>query len=312
MPPKPKFPDEIEQEITRRHHNGERIYLLAREYGVWPSRIRAAIERHGGQFIDFDYKFNEHVFDDLNSEQACYWLGFLFADGYVDSAGLSIKLAPKDKEHLVKLKQFFQAEQPIRHITEVYKGKTSHRVLLQISDKNFGLKLNSLGIITDRPDPLNALSPVPKHMLHHWFRGLFDGDGCAHKESKLTFLAPTPILVVLRNYLIDKQALALRVNAPNGSKIVEYQYISRLHFGGVHQCRRIADCLYLDATIWMPRKRLVIDGWQSRPLKRVEFRCEYCDKAFSLAPWQTRGRTVRFCSLSCSTSHNNKLRKKLK
>lgn len=52
------------------------------------------------------YNFNEHFFDGLN-EQSSYWLGFLYADGYVrmkdgKSGELKIKLKDTDKSHIEK------------------------------------------------------------------------------------------------------------------------------------------------------------------------------------------------------------------
>ena len=30
-------------------------------------------------------KFNEHIFDVIDTEEKAYWLGFIFADGYIGS-----------------------------------------------------------------------------------------------------------------------------------------------------------------------------------------------------------------------------------
>lgn len=261
MPPKPKLSTDIEQEIAQRHLSGERIYLLAREYNVWPSRIRSAIERHGGQFVSFDYKFNEHAFDVLDNEQACYWLGFIFADGYVSPEGLRINIKRSDEQHLHKFKAFMQADQSVGYDVSRAKGRDHLRAHIMIADRQFAKKLAALGIEKDRPDPLRSVLSIPSHLIHHWFRGFFDGDGCAHKTGDLTFLGPEPILMLLRTALRDCGTLALRSIAPDGPRIIVKPSICRLHFSGVIQCRRIAEYLYRDATVWMERKRTIIDNW---------------------------------------------------
>lgn len=308
MPPKPTFSYEIEQEIARRHLAGEQIYLLAREYNVWPSRIRAAIERHGGQFVSFDYKFNEHAFDALDNEQVCYWLGFIFADGYVAEEGVRINIKRSDEQHLHKFKAFLQADQPIVQSFTSTKGVQHPRSSIMISNRKLAQQLSDLGIQVDRPDPLRAISKIPNDLLCHWFRGMFDGDGCAHETRRLTFLSQEPILIVLKHELMKRSLIAQRPSFPNGPSIhgVSENRIFRLSISGFTQCRRVADYLYQDATVWMERKRDIIDGWQSRTLKRVELRCLYCNEVFSLPPNEMRRR--QFCSLSCSTSHNNKAR----
>lgn len=33
-------------------------------------------------------RFNEHIFDVIDTEEKAYWLGFTYADGYIDSSPL--------------------------------------------------------------------------------------------------------------------------------------------------------------------------------------------------------------------------------
>jgi len=248
--------------IAADHLAGVRLAALGRKYGVYPSSIRSALRRQGVPVDNYTQRFNEEAFSDLGSEHPCYWLGFLFADGSVGISGLQIHLRRSDEPHLEKFRQFLHAEQPLRHTTTRSKGKTYERVSFRVNDRAFGRNLARLGIATDRPDPEDAIAHIPDKMLCHWFRGLFDGDGCAHKTGALTFLGPKPILITLRNTLIGLGSLSLR--SPNGPKIEVKPGICRLHFSGVTQCRRIAEYLYQDATVWMERKRDIIDSWTSR------------------------------------------------
>ena len=47
-------------------------------------------------------KFNENVFDSIDTEEKAYWLGFLYADGFITSKynKIGLTLALKDKDHL--------------------------------------------------------------------------------------------------------------------------------------------------------------------------------------------------------------------
>lgn len=49
-------------------------------------------------------EYNRHIFDEINSSEKAYWLGFIIADGYLneDKNMLRIKLGSIDKHHLEK------------------------------------------------------------------------------------------------------------------------------------------------------------------------------------------------------------------
>ena len=46
--------------------------------------------------------FNECSFDTIDTEEKAYWLGFMYADGYISSKNnqIGLSLAVKDIEHL--------------------------------------------------------------------------------------------------------------------------------------------------------------------------------------------------------------------
>ncbi len=63
-------------------------------------------------------KFDNTVFDCIDTEEKAYWLGFIFADGYISSDSLKgksrylleISLKASDKNHLDKFNKFMKHE----------------------------------------------------------------------------------------------------------------------------------------------------------------------------------------------------------
>ena len=57
-------------------------------------------------------EYNRHIFDEINSPEKAYWLGFIVADGYLndDKNMLRIKLGNKDKSHLEKFIKFLEGD----------------------------------------------------------------------------------------------------------------------------------------------------------------------------------------------------------
>ena len=55
------------------------------------------------------YKLNEHCFDEIDTEEKAYWLGFIAADGCVyknsNAWRLQINLKSSDKHHLEKFQE---------------------------------------------------------------------------------------------------------------------------------------------------------------------------------------------------------------
>jgi DNA-binding transcriptional regulator WhiA len=63
------------------------------------------------------YTVNEAVFDTITEESA-YWLGFLMADGSINTGKtgnprIALTLAERDREHLVKFRKFLNCSNQI-------------------------------------------------------------------------------------------------------------------------------------------------------------------------------------------------------
>ena len=72
--------------------------------------MRSILQENGIEVINYQNltKFNENVFDSIDTEEKAYWLGFIFADGYISLKGNSFELSLKgsDSEHLDKFNKF--------------------------------------------------------------------------------------------------------------------------------------------------------------------------------------------------------------
>ena len=73
----------------------------------------------GGVTREFDtwrkVKVNEDYFEIIDTEHKAYWLGFLYADGYVSNTCSTVELGlqEKDYDHLVKLKKSLECDYKI-------------------------------------------------------------------------------------------------------------------------------------------------------------------------------------------------------
>lgn len=169
--------------------------------------------------------YNEHFFDSIDTEEKAYWLGFIFADGYIYSAPLdtskkridwNFELCAKgdDKEHMEKFAKAIGYNKEL-HVTKADKcGHTRCRVCL--SSEILWRQLNSLGCTPRKsltlkfPDESIFKS---RDLIRHFIRGYFDGDGCisyGNKEHTIPtyqILGTKEFLKTIMTYLNIKETL---------------------------------------------------------------------------------------------------------
>lgn len=158
--------------------------------------------------------YNEHFFDSIDTEEKAYWLGFIFADGYIYSSPLdtskkridwNFELCVKgdDKEHMEKFAKAIEYNKEL-HVTKADKhGHTRCRVCL--SSEILWKQLNSLGCVPRKsltlkfPDESIFKS---KDLIRHFIRGYFDGDGCISYGNK-EHTIPTYQILGTKEFLED-------------------------------------------------------------------------------------------------------------
>ena len=120
------FSDEEARELWRRYDAGESAAALAREAETYPTVVRDAIRRVGGEIRSASdaarrCTLDEHVFDLLTPGSA-YWLGMLITDGSVSKArrvgprgSPTVKLALKrlDRPHIEAFRAFMGSSHKI-------------------------------------------------------------------------------------------------------------------------------------------------------------------------------------------------------
>lgn len=156
--------------------NQEKIYRVLKEKEVTRSNKENSVK----------YFVNHHYFDEIDNRDKAYWLGFMYADGYIIKNGnqkcVGVTLATKDRDHLEKMKSALDSTHPI-HDYESKDGNLYSKLLIT-SDRLFD-SLEKLGCTERKTDilkfPLHYF--VPKVYQQDFIRGYFDGDGSFSKNS---------------------------------------------------------------------------------------------------------------------------------
>ena len=130
----------------------------------------------------FKYERNSNVFETIDTEEKAYWLGFLYADGYVNEKDnlIIVGLKHEDKEHIVKFQSFFQTNAP--YVDKVNNGGRPY-CFFRLYDKKMVKDLYTQGLYNKKSLTLEPNFNMPSELIIHWTRGLFDGDGSIYPHT---------------------------------------------------------------------------------------------------------------------------------
>jgi hypothetical protein len=170
------------------------------------------------------YTLNEKYFDDINSPDKAYWLGFIWGEGYVSRRErnnhiyyeFKLSLSSADISHLELLKKSLCSTHSIKKYNISNGFKTlNYEARLYISNNYFAQTLfNKYGIIPYRTDFSKITSLVPSIFYKYLIRGLLDSDGCIthreirykhsnRKEFSMSFTSVPDVLDFINEQLIN-------------------------------------------------------------------------------------------------------------
>lgn len=198
--------------------------------------------------------YNRNIFSTLDTEEKCYWLGFILADGsLVEENGriahFSINLGGIDDEHLRKFSVFIEAQQDIVK----YKYHTITNNLLcyiQLCGDKFIKDLKKHGIVPKKSGFEDWIeTPYPKDFI----RGYIDGDGFVRKNlHSIGCVGGYGILSGIQNYFLKEFGIQKR-------KIYKHGTIYKIEYCAKEDKKLIAEQLWYPGCVSLDRKQALID-----------------------------------------------------
>ena len=258
-------PENVLEQIIADYKNGKSMRQIEKDYNVTRQSVANFLERkeiktqkgnhHRTYYHNFDF------FQNIDTEEKAYWLGFMFADGYIvnydgkygeDKFGIT--LSTSDIDTLEKFKKSISATNPITDVSS--NGRVLSRILLS-SQKTVD-DLISHGCVKQKSLILQPPIGVPQELIHHFIRGFFDGDGSIYYnksafERHKTWNAPSYSINItstkeMIEWIIDTVGFGNIYNEKRREKTWYYQQ------SGNNKVKAFCDFIYKDATIFMERK----------------------------------------------------------
>ena len=234
------------------------------------------------------YPIQEDFFDVIDTEEKAYVLGLLYADGYnnTDRNSVSLSLKESDKEILEKVTSLIQPTKPLSYLDTSTQKKTKgfensqSQYRLDITNKHVSQRLVELGCGKAKTHNLKfpTEEQVPSHLVRHFIRGYFDGDGSVSgdKQKQFSFVGTIDFLLPLQHVLMKELDFS-QTKFDKRHKDRDNN-IRSLRYCGNNRCIVFRDWLYKDATIYLERKKNIFDSYIS--FERVQRKCSVdgCDK----------------------------------
>lgn len=211
------------------------------------------------------YELDENIFEVINSEEKAYWFGFLCADGYNHETKtcVALRLQSADLEILQKFQKFLKTNKPIKTYERYTRtGKYRKYCELCVCSPKLSKDLANLGCVQAKTHILSFPTAIPKHLIKHFLRGYFDGDGCVSITKRVdrvirgnswrvqfTITGREEFVREYQNHLCE--AIQLNKTALNR---VKTNFAVSLHYNGINTVTRILNYLYEGSTIYMRRK----------------------------------------------------------
>lgn len=201
------------QMLLKEYQSGKSLEQISKEHHQNRHRLSKILKEQNVKVINRQNKlrFNENIFDNIDTEEKAYWLGFIFADGTISSHKpnkkksyrFELTLCEKDVNHLYKFNKFMQhvnnnvKPKPVKYKDEI---KMSYR--WSVSNKHLWEVLNNYGCVPGK----SLILQFPKNIFNSnllkvaFIRGYFDGDGCISFSDK-KHLKPCCSIVGTSNFL---------------------------------------------------------------------------------------------------------------
>jgi len=203
------------------------------------------------------YHYDHDYFENIDTEDKAYWLGFIYADGYVvnnpqsRNYELGIQLKQSDIEHLKKFNKCINGNIEIKIIHKVDNISDRYLCSIRLYSKKIIEDLNKHGIVQNKSFIIEFPTNLQDDLLKHFIRGYFDGDGSIwiYKRKNILRCKFTSGSKIFLDSLSD----ILKLKNIN-TFIVKSNNCFDLYIAGRDSTRNFLEYIYDDSNIFLDRK----------------------------------------------------------
>lgn len=219
------------------------------------------------------YFIDETYFDEIDTEDKAYFLGWLYSDGCnstYDNKGknrynIILQLQKRDKEILDTFLSYMKSDAPLSYVAPRAENEQGY-YRMSVYNKHMSQMLEKHGVTANKTFTVTYPTWLPEELQHHFIRGVFDGDGCVsiayYKDDDNCKLKNAYVNILGTNDICSH--IQRRLSASNiPSRMTDTnktdKRIRTLWVTSRQNVANFGEWLYDDATIWLSRKKEKFD-----------------------------------------------------
>lgn len=200
------------------------------------------------------FKVNSSFFDNINSSEKAYILGFWYADGYNyqnNRYRIVLNLQEEDRHILESIRNILEYEGNLLFDKKYGNRKNQYR--LSINNKGLSIGLSTHGCMQTKTEKLKFPTFLSEELIPHFIRGYFDGDGSIYRclylkkyfQYGFSIIGTEDMIISIGNYFKEKLNLSVSIGSAYRTKNKKGNpLIKELRIGGKKNMIKIMDLLY--------------------------------------------------------------------
>lgn len=207
--------DKYDSEIIKCYKEDMSIEKISKKFNFSTNKIYRTLLKNNINTSDVSRYRKHHYtenFSKIDTPEKAYWLGFLYADGYINTGKgeVTLMLSIKDEDSINQFLNFMgDGRKYYRNI------KGYEQVGVSIYSKEISENLSKHGCFNNKAKKIEYPKIKPE-LNKHFIRGYFDGDGSFYYRNKDKTLATFSIISASKPFLINlKEILVLESNIDN-------------------------------------------------------------------------------------------------
>ena len=257
-----KINEDLKINIIEEYYKGSSFEDICTEFNISKRALpRILKENNINSKLKNRYTLNETYFEKIDTEENAYWLGYLYADGYIGNDKINnIVLTSVDIEHMSLFAKAIDLSMKPR-LNENAGGfiGSKPQAVVNFSNKKMCEDLRSYGLFTKKSLEIETLPDINSSLLNHFIRGYFDGDGSIFHVTKrqekngkeYKYIYPCACFIGTEKFLNEISKSINLNHRLRHSKTKEMKYIE---YNTLDSIFSLYDYLYNNSNIYLERK----------------------------------------------------------